>query len=727
MDSYAQTSEGSTSSTVLSPPLSPRMKKKSRLHSKVVSSSGILAGPANFSDIYSSTQFEKTRAIPPLQNQSGTRNTSEEPVGSHISARNFDFPSSLTAKPTPDFYQICDTNSENIAQCTGNPSPVSAYIHDEFVYYEFSENDDCDDEKSSNQKSLESNLNEDGILLNSSTEVNGLIKEQSYSPENISHGTEATFPIKTSESFTLSNFKKNLGTLNSLQPAPTADNIESLESNLLKSRSSIPVLGATKEKFHDCTQPDRLHSKKYRFKFKKLTPTETLERYLSNTESLSYEELYHRTANVALLMTKLQEEARMIDREISDFEIAKKSDQQIAMEEAKLEKELTQKKDDAIFGMLLRKYGSFARSSVDEWTEFQENFYENYPDENPKHYRLVLLLRNPQYINDFHKRTAARERAILRAKTSKLANTIDSPPSKVEQKALEESDRKKRKPAIDPLVFEDRKMADVYGLTYKIGEAYIGNQTLRDQSGFLKAENSTNSLDENSRPRRSRCKRGNHDTDQSDHTPVVSDAEETIPMKRTRSSRAFYDSTTSRAASRTAPSSRESTPGIGSKTFASGKRVGRPPGSKTQVKLPSKLKSVQAAGEVANGSEENESDIPVVKRQKKSPCPPDIVIQEYDQALERNIGERQSEGSRNCNENHLDEKIAKIVPETLPKKKCKVRKSSKSPTQKVIKNSEDQKVNLRRRTTTARKKKPDPEFDPDILPSTEVSLIMSLG
>ncbi|CAD6501387.1 BgTH12-01639 [Blumeria graminis f. sp. triticale] len=344
--------------------------------------------------------------------------------------------------------------------------------------------------------------------------------------------------------------------------------------------------------------------------FKKLIPISTVEDYLSNPETMTYDGLYQRTEDIALLMVTLQDEARKIDKKLHDFEAAKKSKQQIAAEEAKLEEEQMQKEKDAIFEVLLNKYGSFARSTVEEWINFHENFYQNHVEENPKHRKILLLLRNPQYISDYYKRSFAKQKAELKAHTVKLANTIDSPPSKIEQKAMEESDRKKRKPVIDSLIFDDRKMTDVYGLSYKAGDAFVGNQILKDRYENSKYVNNISNVDEKFRPKRVRGKRGNYDTDQSDNTPVASDTEESLPVKRTRTTRLAVDRmASSRVSTKSRVPSRESTPSIAPKVFASGKRIGRPPGSKSQVKLPSKLKSVVAASDVIEKSHDSQQEL----------------------------------------------------------------------------------------------------------------------
>ncbi|CCU81424.1 hypothetical protein BGHDH14_bgh01801 [Blumeria hordei DH14] len=388
--------------------------------------------------------------------------------------------------------------------------------------------------------------------------------------------------------------------------------------------------------------------------FKKLIPISTIEEYLSNPETMTYDGLYQRTEDIALLMATLQDEARKIDKKLHDFEAAKKSEQQIAAEEAKLEEEQMQKEKDAIFEVLLNKYGSFARSTVEEWINFHENFYENHVEENPKHRKILLLLRNPQYISDYYKRSFAKQKAELKAHTVKLANTIDSPPSKIEQKAMEESDRKKRKPAIDSLIFDDRKMTDVYGLSYKAGDAFVGNQILKDRYENSKYVRNISNVDEKSRPKRARGKRGNYDTDQSDNTPVASDTEESLPLKRTRTTRLTVDRMASRVSTKTRVPSRESTPSIAPKVFASGKRIGRPPGSKSQVKLPSKLKSVVAASDVIERSNDSQQElISRVEENKTSgdkKILPSTIEEKEQDALEICANKFYAEGmiSKNC-------------------------------------------------------------------------------
>ncbi|KAI0998421.1 hypothetical protein K3495_g9773 [Podosphaera aphanis] len=489
--------------------------------------------------------------------------------------------------PTVNVHQTSYSYVESCGseQSINQPQLIFPYVSDEFVFYDQSDNSDsalieksvlgCKIDREVSLEADEVSTRQRQLNIPES-----LDSTKENSPEDKNCKNQG--PGESTSTFSTIGYK------NVLDPNPStsfsSSQIDTVEGNV-----------------SDTKDPPKSRPKRNLHAFKKLTPVEVVEEYLRNSKEMSYEELYRRTANVALVMIELQNEARMIDKELHDFEVARKSDQQIAAEELRIEKEQQQKEDDAIFEMLLKKYGTFTRSSTEEWTEFHESFHKKNFEKRPDYCKIIPLLRNPQFISEFHKRTSAKLRAELKASTFKLANTVDSPPTKTEQKAAEESDRRKRKPAIDPVVFDDRKMADVYGLTYKVGEAFIGNQPLKDRNENSRDTITANGVDENSRPKRTRGKRGNCDSDQSDYTPVVSDADDNFRTKRIRTKKVSADKKASvyPISKTSSPSgSRESTPVSGPKVFASGKRVGRPPGSKTQVKLPSKLKSVQAAGEV---------------------------------------------------------------------------------------------------------------------------------
>ncbi|RKF74171.1 hypothetical protein GcM1_241156 [Golovinomyces cichoracearum] len=574
--------------------------KSSLIHSKFTDNSRPLCFSGLSSDInHCGNEFRQTPTSQLLKNSNLNKNNNYKnrtDIETLLNKEDFHHEGFQAQDLCPNLNRTETISDRDQPLKTENVSNLSAYIPDEYVYYEYGE-DYGSREKSTTKSSSEENIDGDEPLA-IFEEVNELNKDHCLSSEEKSPITDISLPNNISGSLALFYSNQDPTNTSSVRSSPTAEDFKITDSTSFESPSVASLDPSEEVVIENHTS----HPNKVRLVFKKLTPTEVIEQYLSNPEILSYDELYYRTAKVASLMVELQDEARILDKEINDFEAARKSDQQIVVEEARLEKEQMQKEDDAIFEVLLKKYGSFARSSIDDWTMFHENFYQNHLEENPEHYRILLLLRNPQFINDFHKRTVAREKAKLKASTIKLANTIDSPPSRTEQKCMEESDRKKRKPAIDPLVFDDRKMADVYGLTHKLGDAFIGNQPLKDRYESSRELNSLRGTDENTRPKRFRGRRGNNDTDHSDHTPGVSDTDEFVFPKRTRSTRIIGDSAvSSRATTRTAPSSRESTPGAGPKIFASGKRVGRPPGSKTQVKLPSKLKSVQAAGVVKDG------------------------------------------------------------------------------------------------------------------------------
>ncbi|KHJ31644.1 hypothetical protein EV44_g4474 [Erysiphe necator] len=571
------------------PLYSPKMEYRSNLfHSNFNDSTRLIYDPVPSSDaVHIGRKYEETAPSQSPQNSKFAGNINRMAIEFQLTNDNIHATSSQTQNHKEVVKRTKDVNDKVTAPNT-NPKNLlllSAYVPDEFVYYDF-------------ENHINNESNDPVKTLATHQGVNKVDEPKCSLLEDVLTRTDVSSLINIPKVSNSPILNQCSTAAQNIQPCPKAEDVESLG---LTSHKALPInpLEMAKENTRNNDCPYAPRPRKIRRAFKKIIPTENVEQFLSNPKSLSYDELYHRAAAVASLMVELQDEARVIDKELNDFEVARKSNHQISIEEAKLEKELKQREEDIVFEAMLKKYGNLSKLSVDDWTSFLKNFYDCYLDENPDNYRLLLYLRNHQFIQDFQKRKNFREKAKQKANAVRLADTIDSPPSKMEQKAMEESDRKKRKPAIDPLIFEDRKMADVYGLTHKNGDAFIGNQPLRNRNGMQKDLSSTNNIDDNFRPKRARGRRGNNDTDHSDHTPVVSDAEDVAPTKRARISRSGLDSTaSSRASAKTVSSSRESSPGAGPKIFASGKRVGRPPGSsKTQVKLPSKLKSVQAAGE----------------------------------------------------------------------------------------------------------------------------------
>ncbi|KAH9215216.1 hypothetical protein DL95DRAFT_388946 [Leptodontidium sp. 2 PMI_412] len=219
---------------------------------------------------------------------------------------------------------------------------------------------------------------------------------------------------------------------------------------------------------------------------------------------------------------------------------------------------------DAILLRLHAQYREEVKQPLKDYNTWLEQLQaaSNPETTPPGHWDFMKQIKNPEVMSKVHKR-----RRQLEKQEAKPTSLLEDTPYPALRKGDEEI-RKKRNLLIDPVVFEDRKTADVYMADYSKHKDAIGYQVLKDRRAIVVEEEK----DENGRPKRSRGKRA-YDTEQT-NTPGGSDSDEAPLGKRRRTARVVQDLPTSPARRRTA--TREGSPKV-SVFPKSGKRIGRPP------------------------------------------------------------------------------------------------------------------------------------------------------
>ncbi|CZT06603.1 uncharacterized protein RAG0_12286 [Rhynchosporium agropyri] len=345
---------------------------------------------------------------------------------------------------------------------------------------------------------------------------------------------------------------------------------------------SVPP-GAVPESGHPGSVPEftltRPQKKKAPKKvpFQKLTPVETFEAYLAKPEEMSYDQLYHKTAVVAKALVAMQEEYDRLDKKTADYDAAKKYEAKLAAEAKKVIDDKETAEHDLVLLDLHARFKEELKKPLKEynlWLEQEQAAADpNDPETNRPYYWLdVKQIKNPEVMSKVHKR----QRLLEKQQEAKPTTPLVDAPLPALRKGDEEV-RKKRDVLLDPVVFEDRKTADVYMAEYSKHKDAIGNQVLKNRNAAVVVEEK----DENGRPKRSRGKRA-YDTEQT-NTPGGSDSEEAALGKRRRTARVVQDLPTSPARRKTA--TREASPKV-SVFPKSGKRIGRPPKSKGDILPP---------------------------------------------------------------------------------------------------------------------------------------------
>ena len=397
---------------------------------------------------------------------------------------------------------------------------------------------------------------------------------------NPTASVEAEIPDITSETVVL----EEPAVLATPSPAP------SRAPSLAPSFAPTPTPSPSKQSIIRTNSGLTSTAKKYLFP--KFTPIEVFENYLQNAGELDYKELYSRTSKVAQVLVAYQNEYDAIDQEIIEYEAVVKAEARRALEDSKEEADRNLELEDMARDELQARYHDQLRLKQKDWQNFLKGLSSR-RSTTPNTLKHLNNLRNPVFMEAVKKR---RNRTAPRA-TKKLQDE----PVPEYKLTKEEHDFEKRKLGrlLDPVRFEDMKMADVYGFEYSSHPSHHGNQPLdratRQPQKFQRKNGDSNSTSENAigaastgrlRAQRTKTKRL-YDVDDS----ATSDGEDEMPVKRARRPKIFDDGAT--ASPRAIPQNIGIMPAA-KRTFPSGKRVGRPPKAYSQ----SKLQAVQTLREL---------------------------------------------------------------------------------------------------------------------------------
>ena len=332
--------------------------------------------------------------------------------------------------------------------------------------------------------------------------------------------------------------------------------------------------------------PKSVPSQKY--KFAKLSNPDIFETYLENPEDMTYEELYERTAKISVCLVAWQKEWDDIQKDIYAYETVQKAEKSRAEDKAKAEAEALRLLDDQARDRVRDKYKFQLSLKGQEWADFLEEV-EKVDIDPVETLRHLSNLKNPQFMAQVNKKRRPTRHKEVRFENMPLP---ESKPTKDEIN----SEKRKRGRLIDAVRFDDMKQADVYGFEYSAHNKHHGAQPLgadssrtaqkKKKSQIASGADPANSeVDANgsgrTRAPRNKTKRAYGEGD-ADGTPESE--EESLAGRRTKKPKYLQDGNESTGGSR--PQSRGGTPSV--KTFASGKRVGRPPAK-------SKLQAVQMA------------------------------------------------------------------------------------------------------------------------------------
>lgn len=344
---------------------------------------------------------------------------------------------------------------------------------------------------------------------------------------------------------------------------------------------------------------------KKRIAFPKFTPVDVFEEFLSNPEDMSYEELYYRTGKVQQTLVSWQLEWETMDKEINEYEAVQKAESKRTDEESKEIAEKQRIIDDAARETIAEIYKEEVKMTPIDFTEFVMDFQEENPVDPEDTIRHLQNLRNPVFMAVVNKKKNAAK--------PEAKNLVEVP--KAEYKHTKEeiaAEKRKRGRLIDPVKFDDMKTADVYGFEYSPHPRHAGNQPLPAgprRSKVADKANGSNGVAEPTDTPRTRGLRNKTKRLYEADLSAGADSEEDRPAKRVRKPKVFEDGEEASGRSRSNAYSRTGTPGI--RTFASGKRVGRPPSkSKSKLSTSENAKNSESPDPLANGGLNGFSSLP---------------------------------------------------------------------------------------------------------------------
>ena len=344
------------------------------------------------------------------------------------------------------------------------------------------------------------------------------------------------------------------------------------------------------------------------FRFPELTPIDAeVKKYVADClASGDMDELYHLAEQFQSMAQTYQYEYEALDIETQDANIYAKSEKRKANEAIKEKEEFERRQLMPAYWSVYKIYRSKLESSARVWNSFLKKEEQiKLKEEDPETYRRLVELR---------------EKPKLRKEVAKDVDgpedeeagmtLINKPLPKLTADDLRIEKPVKKNYLMNLERFDDRKMMDAYGLQYSAAESRVGKQDLRNRNA-VDADGKL--VNENGRPVRSRQKRTMYETDASG--PATPEEEEVLPAKRRRIQKQQIDF--SGAESGNGYSRAASPPS----TFPSGKKIGRPKGSKSK---PQATKSKLSEEHILTDTEE-EAEAPSGTRQLAASVQSELV------------------------------------------------------------------------------------------------------
>jgi hypothetical protein len=326
-----------------------------------------------------------------------------------------------------------------------------------------------------------------------------------------------------------------------------------------------------------------------KFLFRKLNPLANIQAYMANLKDLPYEEVYHRAEQIALVLKELQDEYEELDMEWEESEVYTKTKKKEATRAAKELAEANLKEEEPYLTEVYLKYEEQLNFQAKPWKAFLEGVEDSgLPTNDRDTYQRLKRLKDDSKLRD-----KISKRIQESTNPAPVAILEGVPLPKLTAEDLRNDQVRKKNRLMDPQEFEDKRQQDVYGLPYSTAVTKRGDQDLIDRNAI---DENGEPVTENGRPKRTRGKRTLYETDQSEAPSA--EEEEVLPAKRRRTQKIPGGTDIYGLDQGNTQSRAESPP---PRTFASGKRIGRPKGSRTKPKpLKSKLNETHVPPESEN-------------------------------------------------------------------------------------------------------------------------------
>ncbi|TAQ87487.1 hypothetical protein B7494_g4185 [Chlorociboria aeruginascens] len=314
------------------------------------------------------------------------------------------------------------------------------------------------------------------------------------------------------------------------------------------------------------------------FKYPKLTPIGTFVEYIKNPDDLTYEELYHRTDIVSGVLCGLQAEFDRVTRAITAHELGRKGEAEIAEQEAQDRADQRQTaKNQRLFQFQEEYAGELALEGEEFEARLQDLRQRKGPKVSVNVFETLRDLKDPQFM-------AAWQKELDRDQPKRHLTNVPIKEPKPNKEEVE-TEKRQRAKLLDPIKFNDVKMADVYGFEHSTHPKHVGQQPLPELERA-----STRSAETGTQGTRTRvARKQTRKVYEASHTP---EAEPERPAtKRVRRQPTLTSATQSSGQSQAGPSRTVTPPPV--RVFASGKRVGRPP-TKSKLNAVHRAPSLEA-------------------------------------------------------------------------------------------------------------------------------------